>query len=87
MDSNGTGIFTRPLDELSPAELHARGIERLGQSLGSTGDPGQAMAEGVQAMAFLFASLSAANLAGMAGSHRAGPDQDERPLGERVRSG
>jgi hypothetical protein len=82
---NENSIFTRPLDELAPAELHQRGIERLGQSLGSTGDPGVAMAEGVQAMAFLFASLSAANLAGMAGAHRAGPD--ERTLGDRVHSG
>jgi hypothetical protein len=84
MDSNGTGIFSRPLDELSPAELHQRGITRLDQSLDNA-DAGVQMARGVQAMAFFFASMSAANLGEPAGSHRAGPD--ERTLGERVRGG
>ena len=84
MDSNGTDVFSRPLGELSPAELHVRGIARLDQSLDNA-DAGVQMARGVQAMAFFFASMSAANLAEPTGSHRAGLGEDERTLGERVR--
>jgi hypothetical protein len=65
-------IFTRPLGELTAAELHIRGIARLEQSMARQ-DPADQAALASQAMALFFASLSADNLeAPAAGAHRPG---------------
>jgi hypothetical protein len=80
------GIFSAPLTELTPAELHQRGLVRLDQSL-ERPDAADQSALAAQAMALFFASVSAAGQAGAGGSHRPGTAPEDRTLGERVRGG
>lgn len=75
------------LETLTPAELHAQGLAQLEQSLSAGHDIPRATSLGIQALALIFASMSAAEHEETAGSHRVAPGPAERPLGERVHSG
>lgn len=89
----------RDLAGMTPAELHAQGIEMLGASLRTGhGDLARAAAQATQAMALFFAAMSADDLAEPAGSHRASSldredglrlrqAMEDGTLGERVRDG
>jgi hypothetical protein len=87
------------LGSMTPAGLHALGIETLSMSLGTgDGDLARATARATQAMALFFAAMSADDLAEPAGSHRASSldreggrrlrqAMEDGTLGERVRDG
>jgi len=75
---NDRDIYNILLNELTPGELHDRGIVLLGQSLDRQ-DARDQLALAAQAQAFFFAAVSADTLKSSGGAHRT--DENTPPAG------